>query len=532
MAEKKVPPQSASPDKERKLPGLPPGFVPTVVVKFKDKAAPKYRDDSLNDQDWKRLVERFPGVRLKRLFTTVTPERIRELEKLARKKKSPKKSASVKQEGISEAKHFRQEKKPEQSLPNFLAFFAIVGMQPADAPAVAKQVSEWARVETAYVDPPCRNPCVTPSYVSTLIADHSASGSEVYLDPVNAPNAWRFPGGDGAGQHLVDLEMGWQFCHRDLRTHFSTTESPLLGGIIRGNHRAHGIRVLGIICGHPSLDAIRSESPCCIGITPHLASVKVISYVNGLSVATEPCVGAPPASAPITRNDAIIKAISHLQTLGGGVLLLEAEIGSLEAGIFGSWAKSDHPIEIIPTDLAQIQLAMGVGVVVIEAAGNAGRDLDQYLDADGRHSLKMRIPDPIHPSIMIPNPHFKESGAIMVGASKRNLVPEDFSNYGSRVNCFALGEDVFSTNLNGTYTSSFDGTSSASAIIAGVALSVLGIIDNSANGLSSRTPQQIRDLLSNLAYGTDSAPGSFSPVRKIGSMPDLRKLIRDGLGLS
>lgn len=531
MAEETFP-NLKSLDQERNLSGLPPGFVPTVVVKFNDKAAPEYRDDSLNDKNWKRLVERFPGIRLKRLFTTVSPERIRELEKLARRKKPPRKAAAVRQEGMSEAEHFEQEKKPEQSLPNFLSFFAIVGMKPEDAPAVAQQVSEWARVEIAYVDPPCRNPCMAPDYVSTLIANHTASGSNVYLDAVNAFSAWRVPGGDGNGQHLVDLELGWQFCHRDLRTHFSTTGSPLLGGIIQGNHRAHGTRVLGVICGHPPIDRVRSELPCCIGITPHLASVKVVSYASSSSVATEVCVGAPPSSAPITRNDAIILAISHLQALGGGVLLLEAEIGSVEAGIFGSWAKSDHPVEIIPTDLYQIRLAAGVGVVVIEAAGNAGQNLDQYLDATGRHSLRRQIPDPITPSVMMPNPDFQESYAIMVGASKRNLIPENYSNYGSRVNCFALGEDVFSTNLSNTYTSSFDGTSSASAIIAGVVLSLLGMIANPANGLSPRTPLQIRDLLSNPAYGTDSDPGSFSPARKIGSMPDLRKLIRDGLGLS
>jgi hypothetical protein len=481
--------------------GLPPGFVPRVIVKFKEDAAPDYRDDPLDDEEWKRLAEQYPGIRLQRLFTTVTPERIRELQKLA------------------------QRNNKDQQHPDFLTYFAIVGMPLDQAPKVTEQVSKWERVESAYVDPPCTNPCADPDYIGALIDGHAASGSEVYLAAVKAPFAWRFPGGAGQGQHLVDLEMGWQFCHRDLQAHFSVAGSPLLGGINRVGYRDHGTKVLGIICGHPPQNAVESGAPCCIGITPCLASVKVISYATGAAAAAEACVGPAPAGGPIARNDAVMQAVSHLQALGGGVLLLEAEVGSTEAGVWGAWARSDHPIEIIPTDLAQIRLARDVGVVVVEAAGNAGADLDEYEDALGRHPLRLRVPDPANPDSTIPNRDFQDSGAIMVGAARQTLQYKSPSNYGSRVNCFAWGERVFSTNLNNTYTSLFNGTSSASAIIAGVALSVLGLI--AGNGLPSRTPQQIRELLSDSTYGRLSFPGS----RPIGSMPDLAKIARDALGL-
>jgi hypothetical protein len=399
-------------------------------------------------------------------------------------------------------------------------------MSLAEAPKVVELVSKWESVESVYLDPPCISPCDDPDYISALIEGHTASGSEVYLDPVNAPFAWRFPGGAGQGQHLVDLEQGWQFCHRDLQAHFSATESPLLDGINRFGSRDHGTKVLGIICGHPPRSVVESGAPCCIGITPHLASVNVISYATGAAAAAEACVGARPAGRPIARNDAIMLAVSHLVALGGGVLLLEAEVGRTEAGFWGAWAKSDHPIEIIPLDLRQIRLARDVGVVVVEAAGNNGADLDQYEDALGRHPLRLRIPDPANPSLTIPNPDFQDSGAILVGAARQNLRHRSSSNYGSRVNCFAWGEGVFSTNLNNTYTSSFNGTSSASAIIAGVTLAVLGLI--AGNGLPARTPQQIRELLSDSTFGRLSTPSS----RPIGSMPDLAKIIRDALGLN
>ena len=498
MAAKKRASRSASSDEEKKVPGLPIGFIPRVIVKFKDDAAPEYRDDALaNDQEWNRLAEKYPEIRLKRLFTTVSPDRIRELERRARNKDSGHK------------------------LPNFLSFFAIEGARLADAPAIAKEISVWTRVETAYVDPPCRNPWELSEYVSALIAHHPSSGSSGCLNAVKAPYAWKFPGGAGEGQHLVDLEQGWDFCHQDLVTHFNASASPLLAGINGTGSRDHGTKVLGVICGHPSLDRLGTGAPACIGIAPNLASVKAVSYAPSLPAPAAACVGALPI-VPISRNDAIISAVSHLEAQGGGVLLLEAEIGSAEAGIFGSWARSDHPIEIIPTDLAQIRLAEASNIVVIEAGGNAGQNLDDYEDQFGRHTLRASMP----------NPDFQESGAIMVGSSRQNLRPKTSSNYGSRINCFAWGEGVFSTNLDGTYTSLFDGTSSASAIIAGVTLSVLGLIAHPDNHLSARTPRQIRELLSDERYSRPSGPSPDSIARPIGRMPNLRKIAKDAFGLS
>lgn len=480
---------------------LPSGFVPRVIVKFKERPAQVYKDDPLSDEEWMKLVKRFPGIRMQRLFTTVSADRIQRLQELA-------------QHGNQTRKH-----------PDFLTYFAIVGMQLTDAPGVAEEISKWSRVESAYVDPPCTNPFAESDYTTALINGHMSSGSEVYLDPINVHVAWQYPGGAGEGQHLVDLEFGWQFCHRDLQHHFNITGSPILDGINRSGYRSHGTRVLGIICGHPPQSVIESGQPCCIGITPNLASVKVVSYATGAAAAAEACVGAP-TSGSIGRNDAMMRAVSHLQAQGGGVLLLEAEVGGAADEILGSWAKRNHPIEIIPADLEMILMARDVGIVVVEAAGNAGADLDQYEDESGRHSLRQIIVDPLDSGRMIPNPDFQDSGAIMVGASKQNLEHKSNSNYGSRVDCFAWGEGVFSTNLNGTFTSSFNGTSSASAIIAGVALSVMGLI--AGNSPAAATPQQIRALLRDETYGRLSYPRS----RPIGSMPDLAKIVRYALELS
>jgi hypothetical protein len=124
-------------------------------------------------------------------------------------------------------------------------------------------------------------------------------------------------------------------------------------------------------------------------------------------------------------------------------------------------------------------------------------------------------------------------------------------NYGSRIDCYAWGEGVntcsstttapFSTDC---YTSGFDGTSSASAIIAGAALVVQGIAD-AAQGIADAnlhfrfSALQMRALLSNPATGTASsnpAPSTASSdpaYDRIGVMPDLRAIINsNAIGLS
>jgi len=72
------------------------------------------------------------------------------------------------------------------------------------------------------------------------------------------------------------------------------------------------------------------------------------------------------------------------------------------------------------------------------------------------------------------------------------------SNYGSRVDCYAWGEGVFTTtsDTNGQapatnlYRDDFGNTSAATAIIAGVALSVQGMAEvvDMESGLFSTTP--------------------------------------------
>jgi len=104
------------------------------------------------------------------------------------------------------------------------------------------------------------------------------------------------------------------------------------------------------------------------------------------------------------------------------------------------------------------------------------------------------------------------------------------SNFGSRVDCYAWGENIVSAGYgdryhnqgdNTTYTGAFGGTSGAAAIIAGAALLVQGIYHKATR--SRLLPEQMRSILS--ATGTPQGPATA--LENIGVMPDLRQIIQN-----
>jgi hypothetical protein len=220
--------------------------------------------------------------------------------------------------------------------------------------------------------------------------------------------------------------------------------------------------------------------------------------------------------------DAILSAVHYLNF--GDIILLEAQ------AFHTSSSNKIWPVEIQEATFQSIRLATALGITVIEAAGNGdlfnrvGNDLDLF-------SLNQKkILDPA-------SPDFKDSGAILVSAASRT-VPHHrirYSNYGSRINCYAWGTGVdtagaypgSSGSAVDRYTGNFNGTSSASAIIAGAVIAVQSISEAKCN--TRLGPKQMRDIVGSAEYGTPSANGRM--IDKIGVMPDLRKIIRNGLGV-
>jgi serine protease len=283
---------------------------------------------------------------------------------------------------------------------------------------------------------------------------------------------------------FVDLEWGWTLNHEDLAAHGIT----LISGI-NNSYFFHGTSVLSEVA---SVD----NAVGCVGIAPACGPIQVVSqWLTGGGYST---------SQPILDAIAVMGF--------GDVLLLEAQ-----TSIFGYVMV---PVETEPAVWDVIRLATALGIVVVEAGGNGGVDLDTVAVPGSGQIFNRSSAD------------FRDSGAIIVGAASA-AAPHDrlgFSCHGSRIDCYGWGEniDAASTDGPGTatdiYTTGFGGTSGASPIATGAAIVVQGVAQGNLGYRFS--PWQLRAILSDPATGTASA----NPVTdRIGVMPNLRAILQGNI---
>lgn len=349
-------------------------------------------------------------------------------------------------------------------------------------------------VEQAFVPPTVTLPVVTsPPRVgsrdddSCPIRTPSFESHQGYLGPaphgIDAPAAWR-RGVRGQGVWFADIEGGWNAKHEDLPgdriTHVSGTP------VTDRSWRAHGTAVLGEVVGVDNGLGV-------VGIAPDVERV-FTSSIFGVSVA-----------------EAIDNAAEALRP--GDVLLIELQ-GYGPRGRF-------LPMEFWDDNYDAIYAATQRGVIVVEAAGNGGENLD-HRAYNGKLERKTR-----------------DSGAIMVGAGgpPRDGFDDrtrlDFSNYGSRVDVQGWGRMVATLEYGDLqsckgadrhytdrhYTGEFGGTSSASPIVAGAAVLLESYAKLQGRVLS---PHEVRDILRHT--GT---PQTGDTREQIGPRPDLaRALLR------
>lgn len=318
------------------------------------------------------------------------------------------------------------------------------------------------------------------------------------------------PGGSSGSPFsmtICDLEQGWVSTHIDLTV--NVPNKAAVWGVNRvGDDPSypghHGTAVLGQL-------AAAGTNPLSVkGAAAGLSQFLLASHYMAKNAPDTASTGTHPFAG--TNGHVAASIVQALLKLAQGhLLLLEVQRGLL-------------PAETDEADLDAIRLATGLGITVIEAAGNGGFDLDAYRDATTGRSLQKGASG------------FVDSGAVLVGASRASL-PHDrapFSNYGSRLDCFAWGEavttcgygDLAGTLADNLYTNSFSGTSSASPIVTGAA-ALLQALQVQQTNLPFE-PRALRALLSDPTTGTHQGP---NVPGFIGVMPDLRAIVNGRLQL-
>ncbi|MFT4295367.1 MAG: S8 family serine peptidase [Micropruina sp.] len=413
-----------------------------------------------------------------------------------------------------------------REVPSLVQFWRIdVSSRRFDPDELVGMLNQLPEVQLAYTEPP-----VVEAATGLMEREEIAEARTVrspgrasarrwdQLDPapygINARWAWTRDGGSGRWDRgsqvgrtrLIDVECGWVLEHEAI----SHLNVPIISGLnqdgVNGKRGNHGTAVLGIVAGQP-LPAGGVEGIC------REAAVLAASHYKGEAPSNViPTLSNP--YAPAHLGDAILAARAAADT--GDIVLLE--VTSLEAA---SYAGGQRPVE---RDVA-VQIALSGltadGIIVVEAAGNGGVDLDTLGTRGGRADLG-------------PESGFT-SDALMVGGGVPETTPAgehrrwDGSNFGSRVDCYAWADGVHTGGCRNacadptTAYRNFNGTSAASAVIAGAAASIQSIY-HAATG-QVLTPGDIRSLFSDPGNGTPCEPGG-----RIGSMPDLRT-VAQALGL-
>jgi subtilisin family serine protease len=322
-------------------------------------------------------------------------------------------------------------------------------------------------------------PITTPSY-----EEHQG-----YVGPapegIDAPAAWR-RGVRGQGVWFADVEGGWNDRHEDLPgdriTHVAGQR------INDPTWRQHGTAVLGEVVG-------RDNGKGVVGLAPDTERVFTAS-IGRLPVA-----------------DALDAAAERLRP--GDVLLIELQGGGPRGRFL--------PVEYWDDNFDAIQAATRRGVVIVEAAGNGGEDLD-------RKTYKGKL-----------SRTGRDSGAIMVGAggpARAGYVDRarlEFSNYGTRVDVQGWGRKVATLDYGDLqrcddggdrhYTGEFSGTSSASPIVAGAAV-LLESWSRQTRGVPL-APAELRDLLRRTGTPqTTGIGGQLEGMQQIGPRPDLARALQ------
>lgn len=368
---------------------------------------------------------------------------------------------------------------------NSYAVFGVAAQRDVDA--VLRLVRNLPAVESVEVMPG-PSPLPSPSFVAFQGFLRPTVEGGIGLDATGD-----VAGGRGANVRIIDLEYSWNGLHEDLDRAGAPGALIPMGIVLDPFHEPgnptrstdHGTAVLGLLAA--------DDDPQ--GVTG-LAPDSDLRMVN-----TNSTDGYFPANAI---------ALAHAHLTAGDVMLIEQQASGPNG--CGGDQLGCVPLEWYASVYDAVRAATADGIIVVEAGGNGSQDLD---NAPYVQPFPAGRPD---------------SGAIIVGAGS----VEDcsgvgrsrmwFSNHGARVDLQGWGECVTTTGYGGLYnggdnaryTGSFSGTSSAAAMVAGVAAIVSSVAQQQQVPL---TPIALRTLLAETGR-----PGPLGA--RIGSEPDIDAALR------
>ncbi|HEV7396090.1 MAG TPA: S8 family serine peptidase [Pyrinomonadaceae bacterium] len=428
---------------------------------------------------------------------------------------------------------------PQPPLQNLSRFYRV-SARDSRLKTLAKKLRADPNVERAYIKPGVELPLLdngTTLPAAALLPPVTPSllQHQVYLGPsprgVNAKAAWEIPGGDGRGVRIIDVEGAWLFSHEDLRQN--------QGGVVGGQEhpdlfwRNHGTAVLGVFSGDRS-----NTSGTDVGITgicPE-ANVRAVSVFRKSGQDLNNLSGVAAA---------IRQAADFLDS--GDIMVVELQAPGPPNFEVREDQQGYVPIEWWPDNFKAIDYAVKKGVIVVAAAGNGGLNLnDEIYDENPKPDFGPFPEDWSNPF----RRRKVDSGSILVGAgapplgfNHSDLGPDrsrlsqsnfwtstnpedvdliDAQGWGAEVTTCGYGNLQKGKDEVRWYRIDFNGTSSATPMVAGALACVQGILKKKKKPLL--TPAAARALLR--ATGSPQQDAPDRPVtQKIGNRPDIMAMI-------
>lgn len=402
------------------------------------------------------------------------------------------------------------------SPPSLLSFWVV------DVPSAERYEAVRYRVSAGGC-PSVRG--VTPEYgvgpVSPVNEPSNVlSYMQEYLNPgpvgIDAKAAWKQEL-DGKDVQLGMIDIEYDLGHPDLpgdrASEIPGFERPLLACA------DHGTKALGVVVAKDN--GSDGAASGVVGIAPEVSKIWLSSLPFAKSLEQNVAEGIVAMTAP-----------GRLEQ--GDVILIEVGTYDTAAGCY-------RPVEFTPLIHVAISDAIyGAGLVVVQPAGNGGKNLDKIAPAGYVPTDSILVGSclkQVEPIEANEGPHLKghrPRAEGLQGDSGAAIGQSEATNYGSMVDCFAWGEAVVTTIActgpgdDYGYTDgpdNFGGTSAASAIIAGAAI-LLQQREREA-GTGPLTSGEMKDLLSKKATGTHSKKvhDAEGTLINIGVMPDLAAIL-------